>query len=129
MIMNTELHYDKSTNLMSQTLHGLCSINNLAEVFDEMEKYGVSPGLKILSDITDADLKDANYNSVSFLEEKLDKFLDKYLPIRKAIIVKSDLEFGIARMYEMLAEKDGLDVMVLRDKAEAMKWLNHNDSA
>ena len=121
--MNTELHYENSTNLMHQKLHGLCSIKNLAEVFDEMGKYELKPGLKILTDITDADLKDANYNSVSYLENKLDVFLAKYLPIRKAIIVESKLEFGIARMYEMLAEKDGFDVMVFRDKTEAMKWL------
>ena len=121
--MNTELHYDSSMNLMTQTLHGLCSIHNLAEVFDVMEKYGLKPGLKILADITDADLIDTNYDSVLFLENRLDEFLDKYLPIRKAIIVESELEFGIARMYEMLAEKDGFDVQVFRDKSEAMNWL------
>ncbi|MDY6857561.1 MAG: hypothetical protein SWO11_23230 [Thermodesulfobacteriota bacterium] len=121
--MNTEIHYDKNMNLINQKLHGLCSIHNLAEVFDDMEKYELKPGLKILADITDADLKDTNYDSVSFLEKKLDEFLDKYLPIRKAIIVESDLEFGIARMYEMLAEKDGFDVRVFYNKSEAMDWL------
>ena len=122
--MNTELQYDKNKNLMTLKLHGPCNIHNLAEVFDEMEKHELRPGLKIFTDITDADLKDTHFDSVSLLENKLEKFLDLYLPVRKAIVAESNLEFGIARMYEMLAEKNGFDVNIFRDKSEAMKWLD-----
>ena len=122
--MKTELKYDKETNILYQALHGSCSVHNLAEVFDEIESYNPEPGLKILADITDAELIDTNYDSVSFLEQKLDRFLNKFLPIRKAIIVESKLEFGIARMYEMLSERDGFDVQVFYDKNKALHWLN-----
>ena len=121
--MKTELQYDKTNNLMHQKLHGHCSMQNLAEVFDEMKQLEPTPGLKIITDITDANLKDTDYKSLYFLEKKLDEFLDTYLPIRKAIIVESDLEFGIARTYEMLAEKEGFDVRVFRDRSEALEWL------
>ena len=121
--MNTVLNYDKELNLMHQSLHGECSIRNLAEVFDEMEKFEVKPGLRILADITDANLQEANYGAVSFLEQKMDGFLDQYLPVRKAIVVESVLEFGIARMYELLAQKEGFEIKVFRDLAQARKWL------
>ena len=122
--MDTDLNYDKDSNIIYQKLHGSCSILKLAHLFDEMKQFQITPGLKIFTDITDADLKDANYNSISTLEKKLDEFLDKYLPIRKAIFVDSNLEFGIARMYEMLSEKEGFDVRVFRSKTKALEWLN-----
>jgi len=125
--MKTELHYDTSSNTIYQKLRGLCSIQNLAEVFNEMEEYDLSPNLNILTDISDADLKDTNYNSVSYLEKNLDKFLDNYLPVHNAIIAESDLEFGIARMYEMLAEKDGFNVKVFRNKSDAEQWLKQQE--
>ena len=121
--MKVELEYNNDLNLMHQTLHGACNINELANLFDKMEEFHPRSGLKILADITDANLEEANYDSVSTLEQRLDTFLDKYMPINKAIIVESKLEFGIARMYEMLAEKVGFDVEVFRSAPEAMKWL------
>ena len=126
--MTTQLDYDAEDNLMLQSLHGLCSISNLAEVFDKMDEFPVRPGLKILTDICDADLKEANYDSVSFLEKKLDEFLDKYLPVKKAIVAESDLEFGIARMYGLMSEKDGFEVNVFRKKSEALEWLKENSN-
>ena len=122
--MKTELKYDKDINLLYQTLHGACSVHELAQVFNEMEIYNLKPGLKILADITDADLLKANFDSVSILEKRLDTFLDEFLPIRKAILVESVLEFSIARMYEMLSERDGFDVQVFREKDKALQWLN-----
>ena len=95
----------------------------LAEVFDEMEKHELRPGLKILTDITDANLKDTHFNTVSLLKSKLEKFLDLYLPVRKTIVAESNLELGTARMYEILAKKS-FDVNIFRDKSEAMEWLN-----
>ena len=122
--MKVELEYNNDLNLMQQTLHGACNINELADLFDEMEEFQPRNGLKILADITDANLDEANYDSVSILEQRLDTFLDKYMAINKAIIAESNLEFGIARMYEMLAEKAGFNVEVFRSAPEAIQWLS-----
>ncbi|WP_161947661.1 hypothetical protein [Malonomonas rubra] len=110
---------------MRQILHGACSIPDLASIFKEMRKFNIKPDLRIYTDITDADLKGANYNSVSLLEKHLDEFIDHYLPVRKAIVVESLLEFGIARMYQTLAEKDGFEVQVFKCSDEAYRWLEN----
>ena len=123
--MKVDLRLDENNNLIYQTIHGSCSLESLEKVFDEMERLNIKPGLKIFSDITDANLSAANYNSISLLERRLDGFIDCYLPVRKAIYVETLLEFGIARMYQMLAEKDGFDVHVFKEKELAFEWLNN----
>ena len=110
--------------MLQQVLHGTCSLQNLAEVFDQMESYALKPGLNILVDITDADLLDTNYDYVASLEKRFEGFLERFMPIRQAIVAESDLEVGIAHMYEMLSEKDGFDVQVFRNRDDALTWLS-----
>jgi hypothetical protein len=43
----------------------------------------------------------------------------------RAIIVPSDLGFGLGRMYEMLCGTRGENVCVVRSKADALAWLAH----
>ena len=121
--MDTQIDYSPEENLIRQSLQGACSIANLSRVMESMQKYPISPGLRILTDITNADLEDTDYSSLYQLESRLDILLDKYMPIYKAIVVNSDLEFGIARMYQMLAEKEGFEVRVFRDTTKAEAWL------
>ena len=52
-----------------------------------------------------------------------DLFVNAYLPVKQAIMVNSRLNFGIARMYETLAEKDGHEVHVFDDQDKAEAWL------
>ena len=40
-----------------------------------------------------------------------------------AIVADDDVFFGMARMYELLAELDGIAVAVFRDVAPAERWL------
>jgi hypothetical protein len=42
---------------------------------------------------------------------------------RRAVVVPSDLGFGMARMYEMLREDRGGAVRVFRDYEEARRWV------
>ena len=42
---------------------------------------------------------------------------------RRAVVVPSNLGFGMARMYEMLSEKRGGAARVFRDYSEALRWL------
>lgn len=124
--MKVELKYDDSENLMTITFHGRCSFKDNADMFDRMGEFPVRAGLKMLTDIRDANLDEDNYNSISQVEIACDVFMEKCLPVRKALIVKSNLEFGFARMYEMLAERDGLDVAIFKTEEEAIKWLKED---
>ena len=42
---------------------------------------------------------------------------------RRAIVAEKDVNFGMARMYEMYGEADPSQVIVFRDMAEARRWL------
>jgi hypothetical protein len=42
---------------------------------------------------------------------------------RRAVVVPSDLGFGMARMYEMLSERRGGAARVFRDYAQAQRWV------
>ena len=46
---------------------------------------------------------------------------------RCAIVVSNDVEFGMARMYELMASGDPLTVRVFRDMEEAESWLTCHD--
>lgn len=40
-----------------------------------------------------------------------------------AVAAPRDLQFGLSRMWQMLAEATGWEIMVLRDRQEAFAWL------
>jgi hypothetical protein len=42
---------------------------------------------------------------------------------RRAVVVASDLAFGMARMYEILSEKRGGGTRVFREYGEARRWV------
>jgi hypothetical protein len=41
-----------------------------------------------------------------------------------AVVADTDVFYGMARMYQLLAEFDGIAVGVFRDVAEAERWLD-----
>ena len=46
---------------------------------------------------------------------------------RRAVVVPSDLGYGMARMYEMLRDERGGVVRAFRDLAEARRWVTGRD--
>lgn len=121
--MDTRLDLDDHANLVRIVLSGRCSFRDFGRLFVRLLKLKARPGLRILTDIRDADLVEGSFRGVSSVESTADQFIDAYLPVRQAIVVNSVLNFGIARMYEGLAEKDGYDVHVFKNVQLAETWL------
>jgi hypothetical protein len=46
-----------------------------------------------------------------------------YLPVRRALVVGKDIDFGIARLFEAYCEAEGGTVEVFRSIADAEAWL------
>ncbi len=46
---------------------------------------------------------------------------------RRAVVAPSDLLFGLARMYEMIAEDVSIDIRVFRDTGPACRWLGFDE--
>lgn len=50
--------------------------------------------------------------------------LSSYTPMKRtAFVTAGDVEFGLARMYEFLADEYPVEVRVFREEAEAKSWL------
>ncbi len=43
--------------------------------------------------------------------------------IRRALVAKTDLQFGMARMYQTVSEWEGQNFFVFHDIADAMSWV------
>lgn len=43
---------------------------------------------------------------------------------RVAVVVRSDVMFGVMRMYEMYGDSVGIQVRVFRERIDAERWLN-----
>jgi hypothetical protein len=60
------------------------------------------------------------------LAEKSESKVDKR---QVAIVVKRELDFGLARMFQVFSDRDGIDYQVFRSFDEALSWLGPPDPA
>jgi hypothetical protein len=75
------------------------------------------------------DLREANGESVTSLGVRALSAQPLVLSpaSRRAVVVPSDLGFGMARMYEMLRDERGGVVRAFRDFEEARRWVTSRD--
>ena len=118
--MPIHLYYDKKKEILN------CSIDQSFS-FEELEStlYTIThsaeylPDVKTLWNIERFDLKEINedfMNRLKFPQRRNAKL---------AIIIPSDLGFGLSRMYEAFSEIQGMpqSIHVFRNHADAEKWL------
>ena len=80
---------------------------------------------RLLWDFSETDLRAATREHI----EEVLAVAKRYAPLRKdgrtAILAPNTLDYGIARMYEIISENKGHPVShsVFRDRDEAMRWL------
>jgi hypothetical protein len=56
--------------------------------------------------------------------EHMDRVYSRHLRLsRRALVVRSDLHFGLASVYSQCIAPSGLEVTVFRDEGEARAWL------
>jgi|TARA_Y100000310_G_scaffold281529_1_gene302040 hypothetical protein len=83
----------------------------------------------ILWDLTDYDFLQLDPQSVYVLAGKFPELSSGFRPgLKRAILVKSDLGFGMMRMLELLSEDSISTVLnVFRNREEAIEWLKTGD--
>jgi hypothetical protein len=78
------------------------------------------PDFRALSDYTQAEPFKATGDDIWRLAEAM--------PVaqgaRRAMLVASDLHYGLGRIAQSVSERPGVAVAVFRDRAEAMAWLD-----
>lgn len=53
------------------------------------------------------------------------KYTDQFDDVQMAAIVSNDVDYGLMRMADMLADGAGINVVPFRSRTEAIEWLNH----
>ena len=80
----------------------------------------VRPDLSLLIDLREADGREVTSAGVQALATRA---LVLSPGSRRAVVVPSQLGFGMARMYEILSERRGGGARVFRSYSDALRWL------
>lgn len=95
------------------------------EDFRTINWPGMSPGtLQVLDtrDVTSFELDSSEIRSIARNESEED------LPVsRMAIVTGAEVAYGLARMFQILAEDASYEVTVFRDVDDALAWLDIED--
>ena len=84
----------------------------------------LEPNMNTLSDMRDIDVAFTS-EGVSRLVTVMRNSADRRVAARAAIVVNSEVAFGMGRMFELRAEQaDELSIRIFRDMAEALEWLD-----
>ena len=119
--METQLQVDGASRVVVVTVVGVLGDAELQSLGDQLEKNPeVAPDFALLIDLRQADGKTVTSAGVRSLATRAMVFS---AASKRAVVVPSDLGFGMARMYEMLREGRGGGMRVFRDYDEARRWV------
>ena len=114
-------------------MHVVSGEVSFSEIIKAIELfYKEKPTKNVMWDFRDADLKallSLSYNNL----QDIAKFTKQHRELRKsgktALVVSTDVGFGLGRMYGTFAEIQNLShsVHVFRSMDEAMKWLEEDE--
>jgi len=122
---------DKTQHLARVSLTGRVSAEDITRWFREMLGHPeFSSDMNSLWDLSGASLDDFPTKDVRRVESFMRQFQEVRRGIKAACVCPQDLNFGLARMYEMLAQPGTrVEFRVFRDMREAETWLASCESA
>ena len=122
--MPFDVRTDPSNGLLSISVTGTVSREDLEHMFDEIERIEDShPGIPSrLADFRQVERFDADFAHVFPLAERRKK-RQHHAPHRTAIVVEKPLHVGFVRLYQTLNDNPRTKIEVFSDPARAMDWL------
>jgi hypothetical protein len=119
--MAVRIAIDAARGLVIVTVTGELSDETLLEIPAALHANPeLRPESSLLVDLSGAEGRRVTSAGVRRLAEQPLYFAKSS---RRAVVVPSDLGFGVARMYDLLRDASGGGVRVYRDRAEAEAWL------
>lgn len=100
-------------------VHLACILDLIEEKFGR-EDFG--PGLRKLLDLGDATLE-LSYADMQQIVERLRSGETRLAGQRWAVIASGAVQFGLARMFEALADELPMETQVFREEGAARAWL------
>ncbi len=121
--MNIE--YNRPLNCMQIHLEGTLSTQDILDTFDEMVKHpDFVEGSDALWDLCDASHPDLTVTDLYNIGSHVQKHAEKRGAGKTAWIVLNQVDFGIARMFEMLTDQDiSIKFRVFDSVEEAKDWI------
>ena len=111
---------DSSLGVVFSTMQGVVTAE---DIWSQVERLNTDPAFQPsfdhLVDMRGTTRFDVSEKGMHFVSSH-SVFNEKS---RRAIVAEKDLDFGMARMYEMLRETKPDQIKVFRDMAEARRWL------
>ena len=123
--MNFELSYNYECNYVQVVSSGHIDVQGISDVLGAVLSSEVwEPGMSLLTDYTESSTVDLNSELVGEISYLVKEQKEKLGTGKMAIIMASELDFGYARMFQLLTE-DHIDkeVNVYRDRESAIKWI------
>ncbi len=119
--MDASYDFDSEGRVVIVTIHGELTDQGLLEGYDRLVgDPRFRPDYDQLVDLRDARGREVTAQGVQALVARPAEFAPTS---RRAIVIRSDLGFGMARMYEILRGGQAGDVRVFKDLDAAKQWL------
>jgi len=123
--MPISIDLDSSNGIAIGTGQGLLSLDEVKRGVTTLWQRMLGPPYVILWD-----LREARADFLASEVRELAHFVTQNAPVgetRTAFVVSGDLEFGLARMFEVFRESEGVYTFVSRDREAAIDWLLRGD--
>lgn len=117
------LRFDEDRNFAAITLDGTLDQDTILASFDSAVAHPrYRPGMARLWDFREADLSSLSTATVQRLAQYSLGFPGGINDVKVAFVTGRDLEYGLARMFEMTC-KGNTPIFVFRDLESAENWL------
>jgi hypothetical protein len=114
---------DAESGVVYTNVQGLVSADDILEALKSIMGHPeFRPGLNGLADLRNIE-GDLFSGDVRKIAELMIEFRKKIGSSKTAVIVSKDVTFGMARTYQVFAEKSSIKTEIFRDKDEALQWL------
>ncbi len=121
------IHVDRAAGIATIILAGEPEWRDVAAAFDRvLGDVDFEPGMGTLWDLRDASMHALSGADVRRIVAHAGRHRERRGRGRVALVVERDIDFGMARMFELFAaEQLPTPVMVFRNVGDARRWLAH----
>ena len=125
--MSIDIKYDQNRKVLDVIISGKSDIDEFTSALEKITRSAeYPPDTCAIWDIRNSDLSNVNFQLISEIVKIRSRFTERS-NCRSALIVSSNAQYGLSRMFEMLSEgKIPHQFMVFRDYKEGEQWLLKN---
>jgi len=122
-----ELFFDEDRKCFEIKASGKASVEGFLALDTELvEHHKWKPGTNVLYDLRDSDFRDLSRLDVERRARYTQSLGEKIGKARLACVMNQNLDYGIARMWEIITMMGDVpfEIRVFRSIAEAVEWLH-----